>query len=256
MSKIPMPSRDLKNALMATAEVCGVQWSEAAAALAVAELSRFPEPAVISALSRCRREVAGRLSLAHIIERIDDGRPGPDEAWAQISALGEEGSAVLTQETLAAWKEVRDLIESDETGARMAFRGVYLRLVTASRTEGRPVQWVPSLGKDPAGREAALREGAAVGRLDSRHAAELAGHASNDPKVIRAELEAKKPAGFLPAGPGATRAGERARAMFGRITEAMKDPEALKRLEADLEEQEARELEQRVVSRRASGDRT
>lgn len=254
MSKIPMPSRDLKNALMATAEVCGVQWSEAAAALAVAELSRFPEPAVIAALSRCRREVAGRLSLAHIIERIDDGRPGPDEAWAQISTLGEEGSAVLTQETLAAWKEVRDLIESDETGARMAFRGAYLRMVTTSRTEGRPVQWVPSLGHNPAGRSVALIEAVSLGRLDAAHVQNMIGPSSTVrpdggqkllPGQIRSSREVMRHAATQNAG---TR--------FGSILAAMGGPEAMRRLQEELEEQEARELEQRDVSRRASGDRT
>src|SRR3990167_9980819 len=73
---------DLLRGVVVTGEVCGTDLSNPAAEVMVRELEQYPIDAVVSALKRCRREVTGRLSLATIIARIDDGHPGAEEAWA------------------------------------------------------------------------------------------------------------------------------------------------------------------------------
>ena len=245
-------SDQLVVAMAITIEVCGTKWTKETMSAVLTDLvARFSESAIHDALSRCRYELKGALTLADIVERIDDGRPGPDEAWAQVGALDEQRSLVATEEAMEAWGEVRGLLESDETGARMAFRDAYRRIVARNRTEGVPVKWIASLGHDKAGHEGALREAADQGRLEGRHAAMIAGHASNDPKALRAELAAGEVKGFLPSGPAKERTG----AMFGSILAAMGNPEEMRRLQEELERKAAEEERRRDMRARAAGER-
>lgn len=157
--------------LMATSEVCGMQLSEVAADLMEQDLVAYPELALIAALGRCRREVKHRLTLADIIERIDDGRPSADEAWAQVGTLDENRTIVTTTEALHAMTpEIRELLGRDETAARMAYRESYRRVVTDSKTDGVPAQWTASLGHDKGQRETVLRDAIERGRLSEQQA--------------------------------------------------------------------------------------
>ena len=52
----------------------------------------------------------------------------------------------------------------------MAFKETYQRLVGEARDAGVPVSWSPSLGHDPAGREAALMAAVSKGRLSLEYA--------------------------------------------------------------------------------------
>lgn len=168
-----MSQADVLKAIAVTSELCGTNLSEAAARVLLDDLAKFDEQAVVLALSKCRRELKGRLTLAEIVSRIDDGRPGAEEAWAMLPK-DEDTSVVWTQEMIDAWSIARALIDEGEmVPARMAFKEAYLRLIAESRDEGRPVRWIPSLGHDKAGREEAVNRAVEQGRLTHEHAASL-----------------------------------------------------------------------------------
>lgn len=103
----------------------------------------------------------------------DDGRPGPDEAWAMIPH-DEDGSVVWTAEAAKAFAVAQPLIAAGERiAARMAFLEVYRREVDEARQAKRPVQWTPSLGHDPTQRDAALVTAVERGRLTVEQAQAL-----------------------------------------------------------------------------------
>ena len=168
-----MNEMNLPQAIIVTAEVTGFDISEAAAEAIAMDLQRYERVAVMKALSRCRRELKTRLSLAAIIERIDDGRPGPEEAWAMLPK-DERGSVVWTEEMAQAYGVCFRMIESgDAISARMAFKETYARLVSKARDECAKVLWTPSLGHDESSRQAALSDAVAKGRLSYAHAQDL-----------------------------------------------------------------------------------
>lgn len=168
-----MPSEQLIEAVAVTAELCGRTFSAAAAAVFVSDLSGYPEQQVIGALRRCRREVRGMLTVQDVVSRLEDGRPGADEAWAMIPH-DESGSVVWSQEMAEAWGIAAPLIaEGDKVGGRMAFREAYARLCAAARDRCEPVRWAPSMGHDPRGREDALRVAVEAGRITHEHAQSL-----------------------------------------------------------------------------------
>lgn len=165
-----MPSIEVLEAVAVTAELCGRTFSESAARVFVSDLAGFKDAAVIAALARCRREVKGMLTIQDVVSRIDDGRPGAEEAWAQMP-FDESQSVVWTDEMANAFGVARGLLEEGEkVAARMAFKESYVRLVGEAREARRAVQWSPSLGHDPRGRDAVLADAVAKGRLDYDHA--------------------------------------------------------------------------------------
>src|SRR5438270_13827149 len=83
-------------ALGVVCELTSTKLSEAATRVFANDLARYPEAQVLGALARCRREVKGRLTLAEVVSRLEDGRPGPEQAWAQIMhALADERITVV-----------------------------------------------------------------------------------------------------------------------------------------------------------------
>ena len=171
-----MASKALLQAIAVCAELTRTQLSEAAARVLADDLSRYPERQVLHALSRCRRELRSGLTPADILARLDDGRPGPEEAWAMMPR-DESQSVVWTDEMAQAWGVARPLIdEGDTIAGRMAFLEHYRGLVQTARDRGLPPHWTPSLGHDPAGREAVLVEAAEKGRLPPSHVAGLLPH--------------------------------------------------------------------------------
>lgn len=165
----------LLEAIAVTAELTGAELSEPAARMMATDLAQYPLEAVLSALTRCRRELKTRLTLAAVLERIDDGRPDGDEAWAMIPQ-DEAGSCVWTAEMAAAWGVAAPLIETDRVGARMAFKDAYTRLVNQARADRTLVHWVPSLGHDVSGRERVIEEAVRLGRIGAAHAQKLLPH--------------------------------------------------------------------------------
>lgn len=167
-----MPSASLLEAVAVTAELCGRTFSEPAARVFVSDLSGYPEGQVLGALARCRKEVRGVLTVADVIQRLEDGRPGADEAWAMLPR-SEAESVVWTDEMSAAFGIAAPLMDDDKTAARMAFREAYKRAVDEAREQRKPVNWTASLGHDPRGREQALMRAVELGRLQATHALSL-----------------------------------------------------------------------------------
>lgn len=152
-----MASKELIQALAATAELCGANLSEAAARLLLQDLAPYDEAAVLVALSRVRKS-GKRFSLGAIIEELDhtDGRPGVEQAWAMIPQ-NEDASVVWTDEMARAFGVASPLLEQgDAVAARMAFKESYSKFVAEAREQALPVRWVPSLGDDVIGRQTAL----------------------------------------------------------------------------------------------------
>ncbi len=97
----------------------------------------------------------------------DDGRPGPEEAWAcALRSSDESKTIVWTDEMAQAWEIASPVFNGgDEIGARMAFKESYARLVDEARRARRPAHWLASLGFDPKQRDEALSVAAASGRI-------------------------------------------------------------------------------------------
>lgn len=168
-----MASKKLIQAVAVTAELCGRVFSPAAAAMFVGDLEGFPEDAVLGALTRCRREVKGMLTVHDVISRLDDGRPGAEQAWAMIPS-GEDGSVVWSEEMAQAYGAAQPLLAAGERiPARMAFKETYERLVAAARDRREPVKWSPSFGSDASGRQVAVIDAVRANRLALEHATTL-----------------------------------------------------------------------------------
>ena len=160
----------LTEALHATAELCGTKLSEPAAMLLVQDLAAFDTAQVIAALARCRRELKGRLTVAEVLCRLDDGRPGMKEAWALIPQ-GEEQTTVWTDEIAEASSVVKPLLDAgDKYGARAAFEERYTQLVNDARANRVPVHWWASLGYDRSLRDGPIQEAVQKGRLSPAQA--------------------------------------------------------------------------------------
>lgn len=159
----------ISKAVTVTMELCGTTWSEAAVKAVNLRLHQYQAAAVLASLARCQAELAGRLTLAAIIERIEEAQadswPGPNEAWAAVGDRGEADTLVCVQEALTARDSVQMMAETDPVAARMAFLESYKRLVAKAKAEGRRPEWRVSLGHDPAGRQRALLQAVERGWL-------------------------------------------------------------------------------------------
>src|SRR3990167_4120248 len=167
---------DLLKALAVTAELMGTPMSPEALAVFVEDLLAYDAALVLKALRRTRQEVTGRLTLAAILQRLDDGRPTPEEAWAMIPA-SEQVSFFWTEEMAVAYGVAGPLrAAEDEIGARLSFTKQYLCLLAEARAKREPVKWRASLGYDPAGREPAIRDALRLGRITHAYATTLLPH--------------------------------------------------------------------------------
>lgn len=139
-------SAKLIRTIKATVEICAVPLSDAAAELFVEDLSGYPEDQVIASLARCRREVRGKLTTKDVIDRLDDGRPSPDEAWAIVPKC-EHDSVVWTNEMAHAWSIAQPAwMDGDRAGAARAFREAYVKAVSRARDLRIQPEWTVSLG--------------------------------------------------------------------------------------------------------------
>lgn len=166
-------SKQLMEAIAVTAELAGTNLSEIAARVMTQDLMQYPVEQVLGALVKCRRELKGNLRIAEIIDRLDDGRPGANEAWAMIPK-NESDSVVWTREMAESFGVALPLIDDgDHIAARIAFIETYKVKCAESRNNGVPVKWEPSLGFDKNGREHVLIEAVEKGRLTREHVAGL-----------------------------------------------------------------------------------
>ena len=205
--------------LVATAEVIGDQLRPTTAVFMVSDLATYPLSALEHALGSCRRELKGRLSLAAILERIEDGHPAPNEAWAIAIQAADEGATVVwTEQTRDAWAKALPLVQAgDKIAARPAFLEVYTRLVKEARAAGKLAAHQVSLGAEVSGRDSVLRQAVATGQLAHDQVAEHLALPAAIPTLNAVALLA----GRVEAAPGAD---ERTRARLAEVAELLAAP--------------------------------
>jgi hypothetical protein len=181
-------SVEVLKAIAVTAELTGTELSEAALLMFEADLAAYPDQHVIAALTRCRRELSGRLKVSDVIDRIAavGSHPSANEAWGMVLAAQDESETVVWTEQIAEAAGVAQPIldVGDEVGARMAFRDAYDRIL---RERPETPRWFASLGSDPGRRTAALDKAVRSGLLTQQHAAGLL-PAPNDSGPLGAAL--------------------------------------------------------------------
>ena len=147
---------NIVRALAETAEVCGSQLSENAQAIMADELDAYGFEDVTKALKRVMREHTGRLSLAAIIERLDEAKGmGVDAAWelaVRSRIWDEQATLVIPRAIIQAWPHAI-WGAGDKVGARMAFKDAYPQRLAEMGDEV-----FVSLGWDAEGRQAAIEE--------------------------------------------------------------------------------------------------
>jgi len=162
----------LKQALAAAFEILnGGNLSRVGIEVFLESIIHYGEGRILEALKQCLRDNK-RLTPAAIIQRIEaqDGRPGPEEAWALVSRLkDEELSGTLTDEMAAAVHVSRSL-HGDPVAARMAFLECYRAECMAARRAQRPIHWFFSSGTNRAYRADALREAVARAQITASQA--------------------------------------------------------------------------------------
>lgn len=167
------PTENLLKAIAVTAELTDTDLSESAAMVMAQDLAVYPENQVLGALVKCRRELKGKLRISDVLDRLDDGRPEANEAWAMIPK-SESASVVWTREMAESFGVAFPLIQDgDHVAARMAFIESYKSKCADARNNGIPVKWEPSLGHDINGREHVLLEAVQKGLLAQDHVAKL-----------------------------------------------------------------------------------
>lgn len=153
-----MLNERIVTALAVTLQLTGTRLSEPAMEVMAERLSSFPdERQVLSALDRCQTELRHPICLADVYDRIADGRPGPEEAWAMVARVSEDDTVVWTDEMAEAWAACRFVLD-DRVAARMAFLETYRDRLAVARSRGRTPRWFVYLGHDPERRaESVLR---------------------------------------------------------------------------------------------------
>lgn len=165
-----MIDNELAEQIGITAELTGTNISDGALRVLALELAQYDRAQVLGALKACRRELKGRMTIAAILERLDDGRPGPEEAWSMIPQQ-ESQTTVWTAEMAQAFGVALRLIDDgDHVAARMAFKETYIRMVQQARDQRKPVHWMVSLGHDPGGRSGPIAAALEAGRLTLEYA--------------------------------------------------------------------------------------
>lgn len=156
---------EIRKAFTGIASLHSKQLSEYAVSIFEKSMQGYSEKEVLAALNRCLKELPRFPTIAEIIERIDDGHPGVEEAWGLVPR-SESESTVWTDEIReaffsSAWK----LIYDDPIAARMAFKEVYPKLVFAARAKKKKAFWQISLGHDPIDRIRAAKDAINKNRL-------------------------------------------------------------------------------------------
>jgi hypothetical protein len=140
---------------------------------ALYELKWFPKLAEL-------RELAGFIAGVP----NDNGRPGPEEAWARMpkGERMEEDSVVWCEEERAAYSACRSLLsDGDLIGARMAFKERYEKELAEARSQRRPGRWIMSVGYDVEHRLTTLATAVQEKRLTLENALNLVpGERQND----------------------------------------------------------------------------
>lgn len=164
----------MREALLVTCELIGDQKSDAAIRHFEHELATLPLADVLDALSRCRREVRGRLTLADILDRLPHGHPGPEEAWARVSqAMADDTRSLIWSDEMREAYAAAHALADDPVAARMAFKEVYTKAVSVSRAARATITWTLSRGTDKAHLESVILAGLKAGQLTAGYARAL-----------------------------------------------------------------------------------
>lgn len=123
----------------------------------IKSLDGYTEKQVLIALNRCLKEIPRFPTVADVLSKIDDGHPGPEEAWAMIPK-SEHESGLWTQEMSQAYFAGANLLLDDPISARMAFKESYTRLLSETRAFKRRPKWSITLGHDQRHRQAIARQ--------------------------------------------------------------------------------------------------
>jgi hypothetical protein len=145
----------INDQLTIMAEAFGEKLTEERQEIYCAGLAEIPRDRLEVAFRRARYELKWFPKIAELRELagllpggVDDGRPGPEEAWARMPKTEEE-SIVWCEEERIAYGACRSLLRNgDLIAARMAFKERYEKELALARSEGRPVRWDVSLGYD------------------------------------------------------------------------------------------------------------
>lgn len=164
-------SETLLRMLAVAVELTGTDLSKTAARVMAEELAAYPEPAVLIALARCRRELRGRLTLPDVLDRLPGNHPGAEEAWSICAGcLNDERLTVVWTQEMAQSFGVALGLHNDPVAARMAFKETYNANVARARLESRMPTWSVSPGLDKNGRELAILDAVEKGRISTDYA--------------------------------------------------------------------------------------
>lgn len=170
-------STALLEAIGVACELTSTSLSEGAIRVMAEECHKYPEAQVLGAIRKCCKQVKGRLTLADILTRLEDGRPGPEEAWSTVTlAMTNESRTIVWSDEMREAYGVANSLSDDPVAARMAFKEQYALLVDKAREDGVPAKWSVSLGSDKTDRERAITEGLKQGRLSGLYAQKLLPH--------------------------------------------------------------------------------
>jgi hypothetical protein len=148
----------INDELTILAETFGEPVTEQRQEIYCSGLADIPQEQLRIAFRRARYELKWFPKLAELRElagalrpMLDDGRPGPEEAWARMpkGERMEEDSVVWSEEERSAYGACRSLlVVGDQIGARMAFKERYEKELAEARFHGQPVRWTMSVGYD------------------------------------------------------------------------------------------------------------
>lgn len=161
-----MQKEQLISEIAITAELCGRSFSDKALVVFAEALSEYPPEQVFKALEKCRQGLDGPFTLPAVISRIDDGRPGAEEAWASVPH-SEQATAVWTEDAQQAfYAGSHHLLErGDAIAARMAFKESYERIVRQARALRKPLNVLISQGWDQNDRQVKIAEAVSSGLI-------------------------------------------------------------------------------------------
>ena len=170
------PAEKIIQAITVTAELTGTQLSANAAAVMAEDLLAYPLDKVLIAFERCRRELKGRLTLAAILDRIDDGWQSAEEAFNTLVAGWEsEHLSILTTHTAMHAAESASALfnAGDKYRAGLAFKTAYERIVSEKKAKGIQPDWYVSAGLDKEQLAQLVTEAAATGKITNDYALAL-----------------------------------------------------------------------------------
>jgi hypothetical protein len=198
------PDPDLKiwitNQVSVLAVMFGVDVTEELFEMYTEHLADIPKEQLQQAFWKASRDLKFFPKIAELRElallrALNDGRPGPEEAWARMPKGNrmEDDSVVWCEEERVAYGACRSLLlDGDRIGARLAFKERYEKELAEARSHGRPVQWTMSVGYDMEHRLAALATAVQEKRMTLESALDfVSGERRNDFAQMLPSAEAK-----------------------------------------------------------------